>query len=152
MKHIFFYFKGGGEAAVVRLWAFHTATTLSCLQALLQSFGRNWSQEDRTNWTEQHRFCLPRAVHTCCVVLPLRSAPKDAVTQLAVAALQLSREHWKREGRWDGGQDSASLIASALESCSSSYRLRMGVSEGCDDGDNFKAPAPEVQLSLVSCW
>ncbi len=131
----------------MRLWAFHTATTLSCLQALLQSFSRNWSQEDITTWTE-HRFCLPRAVQACCLIIPLRSAPKDAVTQLAVAALQLSREHWKREGRWDGGQDSASLIASAL-GCN--YHSHM-VSEGCDDDDDLKALAPEVRLSLISCW
>ncbi len=129
----------------MRLWAFHTATALLCLQALSQRFSRNWSQEDIdiTTWTE-YRFCLSRAVRACCRVIPLRSAPKDAVTQLAVAALQLSREHWKREGRWDGGQDSASLIASAL-GCN--YHSHM-LSEGCDD----LTAAPEVELSLISCW
>ncbi len=150
-------FQGGGEAAVVRLWAFHTATALLCLQALLQSCccfnnNRNLSnnQEDIENsittWKE-YRFCLSRAVRACCRVIPLRSAPKDAITQLAVAALQLSREHWKRKGRWDGGLDSASLIASALGCNYHSHIL----SEGCNNGLTAVA-VPEVELSLISCW
>ncbi len=129
----------------MRLWTFRAATALSCLQALLLSFSRNRSQEDIdiTSWTE-YRFYLARAVHACCSIIPLCSAPKDAVTQLAVAALQISREHWKREGQWDGGQGSASLIASALD-CN--YHPQT-LSEDCG---NLMAP-PEVQLSLISAW